>query len=95
MNSVEQALRARNKRLEQQNAALLMTLEKLVEGLELTESVGCAFAWDLTNHIDAQRAFATKFSSDEYYNATTDTADGIEEDALEGWERAMKEAASK
>ena len=47
MNSREQVLLKRIQRLERQQAALMLTFDKLLADLEHTESVGCAFAFDL------------------------------------------------
>lgn len=47
MNSIEQALRKRNKVLEQQNAFYLSVLERALAEIETLESLSCAFAWDL------------------------------------------------
>ena len=52
MNHRENALRLRVAKLEQQNAALTMTFNMLLKDLEMTESVGCAFAWDLATQCD-------------------------------------------
>lgn len=47
MNTTEQILRKRIQRLERQVLSLSLTLDRLIADLELTESAGCAFAWDL------------------------------------------------
>jgi hypothetical protein len=81
VNSVEQALRARNKKLEQQSAALFLTLEKLIEDLELTESVGCAFAWDLVTTLKHQRAAPriAEITHRLWYEAGDDAQDAADE----------------
>lgn len=47
MNPAFRALQKRNQKLEQQNAALKLTFDRMLSDIELTESLGCAFAWDL------------------------------------------------
>lgn len=47
-NSREQYLMKRIQRLERQVVALDMTINRLCADLEMTESVGAAFAWDLS-----------------------------------------------
>lgn len=47
MNGREQALRKRNKKLELQNAALKLTLDRVIDDLEFTESMGAAFAMEV------------------------------------------------
>lgn len=47
MNARENALKLRVHKLEQQTAVQKLTFDRLLSDLEMTESMGCAFAWDL------------------------------------------------
>jgi hypothetical protein len=47
MNNRENALKLRVRKLEMERAAQKLTIDRLVSDLEMTESVGCGFAWDL------------------------------------------------
>lgn len=47
MNHRENALKLRIHKLEQQNAALKLTFDRMLSDIEMTESVGCGFALEL------------------------------------------------
>ena len=47
MNPAFRALQRRNEKLERNNAAMKLTLDRMLADIEMTESVGCAFAWEL------------------------------------------------
>lgn len=49
MNNRENAMKLRIHKLEQQTAIQKLTFDRLLSDLEMTESMGCAFAWDLVN----------------------------------------------
>ena len=51
MNSRENALKLRVQKLEIQNAALKLTYDRMLADIEMTESAGCAFAWDLASEV--------------------------------------------
>lgn len=51
MNHRENALKLRVHKLEQQNAALKLTYDRMLSDIEMTESAGCAFAWDLASDV--------------------------------------------
>lgn len=88
MSPREQLLQKRVAYLEARSNALMMVLDRAIDDIERAESVACAFAWDLSNNIDAQRAAADNLYSDPAYNAAVGTADGIEEDVLSMWDAA-------
>jgi hypothetical protein len=54
MNHRENALKLRVHKLEQQNAALKLTYDRMLSDIEMTESAGCAFAWELQARLDAR-----------------------------------------
>jgi hypothetical protein len=54
MNHRENALKLRNLKLQEQNAALKLTYDRMLADIEMTESVGCAFAWELQHLLDAR-----------------------------------------
>jgi hypothetical protein len=90
VNNRENALRLRNRKLEQQNAALLMTLERLIDDLELTESVGCAFAWDFVSTIREHEKQSLLIGSDPAYNGFTEAMEGIHADTERKWNEAIE-----
>lgn len=47
MNPAFRALQKRNQKLELQNAALRLTFDRMLSDIEMTESLGCAYAWEL------------------------------------------------
>lgn len=47
MNPAFRALQKRNETLERNNAAMHLTLQRMLYDLEMTESAGCAYAWEL------------------------------------------------
>ena len=51
MNSRENALKLRVYKLEQERAVQKLTIDRLIADLEMTESAGCGFAWDLASDV--------------------------------------------
>lgn len=47
MNPMIGALQRRNQKLELEKAAQKLTIDRLVSDVEMTESAGCAFVWEL------------------------------------------------
>ena len=88
-----QYLQKQIQRRDAQIRVLLSALDGLEAERDASQSIACAFAWDLSNEIDSTRAAAGNFSSDAYYNATVDAADCIEEGVLSGWADALAEAS--
>lgn len=88
MNVQVQFLQKQIARRDAQIQMLLMALDGCERQLEAAESLACAFAWDLSNNINAQRGAADNFYSDPAYNAAVAAVDGIEEDVLSMWEAA-------
>ena len=93
MNSQVQYLQKQIQRRDAQIQVLLMALDGCEREKDLSESVACAFAWDLVNEIDSTRAAADSFYSDPAYNACVSAADEIEESIIEGWNAALKAAS--
>ena len=71
MNSTEQALRKRNKHLEQQNAFYLSVLSRSFAEIETLETLACAFAWDLqvTDYEIQSNTFTARAVEAKWHNA--------------------------
>lgn len=87
-----QYLQKQLQRRDAQIQVLLAALDGCELEKELSESVACAFAWDLSNEIDVTRASADSLYSDPAYNACVSAADDLEESAIERWEEALEAA---
>lgn len=59
MNSQVQLLQKRVRKLEEVNRALRSLVQVLASDLEMTESVGAAFAFDLASWVEARKPCST------------------------------------
>lgn len=81
MNSREQFLLKRIRELELRLALTMQELQRVATDRDYTESVGCAFAWELAQGVNAVV---------EVCNGGDDVADEMIAQAAQSWNEAVK-----